>query len=266
MLDKRAFQNFINNTMATRIRRKVNSLAWNLVVTILEYGSFNVSRSYLLEQIGSVVLALGRVGAGGTIGLLGTCFAVGTNKLATAAHVVGPSDDKLVAIVGRVNSISEYQDMTNSNVNTIELKIVQYSPFNDVAILEPRVSGIILQLGYSLGSTDDIPTGTPVISLGYPHTDHGRLILTQQSSIVGARLLMGENGQKFKHVVLNTQTRPGQSGGPVFTSDGSKVCAMVTGGYVPSGTAGSIVIGGIDPQSLHQTTHAVSVDYIKELL
>lgn len=84
--------------------------------------------------------------------------------------------------------------------------------------------------------------------------------------MVGARVLLGAGGVKVKHVVLNTQTRPGQSGGPVFTADGRTVCAMITGGYSPTGAAGGIIIGGIDPQTLHQTTHAVSAEYIKGLL
>jgi hypothetical protein len=41
---------------------------------------------------------------------------------------------------------------------------------------------------------------------------------------------------------------------------------MITGGYSPTGAAGGIIIGGIDPQTLHQTTHAVSAEYIKGLL
>jgi hypothetical protein len=66
---------------------------------------------------------------------------------------------------------------------------------------------------YSLGGSDELTTGTPVVSLGYPHADHDRLVLTQQASMVGARVLLGENDIKLKHVVLNTQTRPGQPEG-----------------------------------------------------
>ncbi len=218
------------------------------------------------EHIGQVVLPLGRIQSGGSIMPLGTCFAVGSRKFATAAHVVGPSDDRLLAIVGRANSLSDYQDTTDTSVNGTYLRIAQYSPLHDIAILEFVDPGHSMIFNYGLAGTDQLLVGTPVVSLGYPHADHGRLVLTQQASMVGARVLLGVGGAKVKHAVLNTQTRPGQSGGPVFTADGRRVCAMVTGGYTPTGTQGSISLGGIDPQTLHQTTHVVSAEYIAELL
>lgn len=217
------------------------------------------------NHIGRVVLPLGRIVNGGAIQPLGTCFAVGPRKFATAAHVTGPTDEGLLAIVGRADSLSDYQDTTNPQVNGITLKIASYSPLHDIVILEIADASSQVSFGYGLGSSDMISTGAPVQSLGYPHADHGRLVLTQQSSMVGARILLGADNLKIKHVVLNTQTRPGQSGGPVFTADGRFVCAMIVGGYVPGGPS-SISLGGIDPQALHQTTHAVSAEYIAGLI
>lgn len=216
-------------------------------------------------HIGKVVLPIAREGAGGMVVPLGTCFAVSPRRFATAAHVTGPSDTGLFAIVGRVEALSDYQDTTNQNVQILALKIVNYSPLHDIVILEIIDNDSHVSFAYSLSSSDFIVPGTPVLSLGYPHSDHGRLVLTQQSSMVGARVLLGIEGEKVKHVVLNTQTRPGQSGGPVFSADGMRVCAMVVGGYAPAGGSG-ISLGGIDPQTLHQTTHAVSAEYIAEFL
>ena len=165
-------------------------------------------------HIGRVVLPLARTVAGGAIIPLGTCFAVGPRRFATAAHVTGPSDDGILAIVGRADSLSDYQDTTEQSANGTKLKIVCYSPLHDIVILEFADPDNVVQFGYVLGSTDDITPGDPVLSLGYPHADHGRLVLTQQSSMVGARVLLSAEGVRVKHVVLNTQTRPGQSGGP----------------------------------------------------
>lgn len=151
------------------------------------------------------------------------------------------------------------------SAQSFDLKIANYNPIHDICILELVNSGSVT-FTYNLGGSDQVGSGSPVVSLGYPHADHGRLVLTQQSSMVGARVLLGAESVKVKHLVLNTQTRPGQSGGPVFTGDGRSVCAMIVGGYSPAGSTGGISLGGIDPQTLHQTTHAVSAEYITGML
>jgi hypothetical protein len=89
--------------------------------------------------------------------------------------------------------------------------------------------------------------------------------LTEQRSSVGARIILGSQGIKTKHLVLNVQARPGQSGSPVFSDDGKLLVAMVIGSYAPGG-GGGVIVGGIDPQTLHQTTHAISAEYITEIL
>lgn len=224
----------------------------------------------MYKHIGKSVLPLAREEAGKSFTPLGTCFAVGPRKYATAAHVTGPSDQGLAAIIGRADSILDYQDTTNNQIQAIYLKIINYDPIHDICILQAEADVTQLYFGsspYTLGSSDDLLTGEPALSLGFPHADHGRLVLTQQASLVGARVLLGSSSMKVKHVVLNTQTRPGQSGGPVFTGDGKRIGAMILGGYSPLGSKGSgVSIGGIDPQTLHQTTHAVSAEYILDLI
>jgi S1-C subfamily serine protease len=217
------------------------------------------------QNIGQVVLPLVRKRADGLVQPLGTCFAVSAKKFATAAHVTGPADTGLAAVIGRVKSLLDYQDTTDTSVNLIDLKMTAYDPVRDISILEFTDVGSLAQFSYALDGTDSISTGTPVVTLGFPHADTGRLVLTQQASMVGARVLLGTSGVKSKHVVLNTQTRPGQSGGPVLSPDGMRVHAMVLGGYVQPGGSG-ISLAGIDPHTLHQTTHAVSAEYIKAML
>lgn len=41
--------------------------------------------------------------------------------------------------------------------------------------------------------------------------------------------------------------------------------AMIIGSYAPN-SGGSISLGGVDPHTLHQTTHAVSAEYILQML
>lgn len=218
-------------------------------------------------NIGQVIAPLAREGGGGAVSLLGTCFPVSERKFATASHVVGPIDQGLAVIVGKKQSLISYQDTTDLNVNLLKLKISEYDPIYDIAILEFLDPTARVSFTYDIAGTDSVLPGSKVFSLGYPHADHGRLVLTQQSSSVGARVLLGgPGGMKIKHVVLNTQTRPGQSGGPVFIEGQDTIVAMITGGYTPIGAGGSISLGGIDPQTLHQTTHAISTEYIKDML
>ena len=107
--------------------------------------------------------------------------------------------------------------------------------------------------------------GENISIFGYPHCDHGRMVLTQQNTSVGAKILINSSGIKAKNIVLNIKSRPGQSGSPIIVPGSSSISAMLIGSYAPQVTNGGISIGGIDPQTLHQTTHAISAAYIKEM-
>jgi len=225
-------------------------------------------------NIAKFVLPIARKTADGLVNLLGTSFVVGPNKFATAGHVTGPSDAGLVVIVNRVNSLNDYQDTTDKSLLCLDVKLTAYDPIRDVSLVEvangcePSLfpDNLDSAFPYNLDSADNVSSGALVVCLGFPHIDTGRLVLTQQASMVGARVLLGNNGVKTKHIVLNNQTRPGQSGGPVFSSDGTKVHAMIIGEYVPPGAKARISLGGVDPHTLHQTTHAVSAEYIRAMI
>lgn len=217
----------------------------------------------LLQYAASSVFAVGRVTPNG-VNLLGTAFLVAKNKLATTKHVTGGSDSNLVIIIPKIQSLYDYQDTTDSKVSFINVKISEIDPFKDICILTMEHKGEISP-PYALSSTDSIHPGSPVVTFGFPHADHGRLVLTQQDTNVGAKVLIESSGIKSKHIVLNTLARPGQSGGPVFNPSNMSVVGMLVGAYIPQGGSG-VIIAGIDPASLHQTTHVISAEYIKEML
>lgn len=217
----------------------------------------------MLPNLAQVVVAVARKGAGGAQ-LLGTAFAVGPTKFATAAHTISQTDKDLALVFGRVTSLFDYQDTTNSQVNLCDVTIAAFDPIRDIAVLDTG-AGAQCQCSYTLDGADRVPPGSPIVTLGYPHANHGRLVLTQQTSTVGARIILGSSGIKTKHIVLNTQARPGQSGSPVFANNGAIVCGMLIGSYAPGG-GGGISLGGVDPHTLHQTTHAISAEYIASML
>jgi V8-like Glu-specific endopeptidase len=209
---------------------------------------------------GPVVLAIGRQTADG-VSLLGTGFGITSNKIATAAHVVGHDDSNLVAILPQNTDPNAYQDTTNNTASIASLSLASFDPVKDLAVLD--LPGLTLSNAPIMVSTDSAPPGTPIVTWGYPHADTGRLVLTQHSALVGARVFLGSSNSKVKHIVLNIQTRPGQSGSPVML--GNNVVAVVTGAYRPAGES-RVIVSGIDPTTLHQTTHAVSAEYLRGML
>lgn len=209
-----------------------------------------------------IVYAVSRQSAAG-VSLLGTAFAVSPTKVATAYHVTGADDRGLGIILPRITSFDQYQDTSDSRVNTVEARIVAADPIRDLCVLE--LVDAKIAFAHKLGSTDSVPPGAPLVTLGFPHANFGRMVLTQQQAHVGARILIENSGSKNKHIVLNTQAREGQSGGPVLDSHMQTVIAVLLGSYAPGG-GGAISLGGVDPATLHQTTHAISAEYLQEML
>lgn len=215
-----------------------------------------------MGDLSQVVYAVGRHSATG-VRLLGTAFAVSATKVATALHVAGADDRDLVLIKPRISNLSDYQDTSDASVDMIRLTMSAADPVRDLCVLDLQDARI--RMSYVLGSTDDVSVGAPVATLGFPHAPTGRFVLTQHQVHVGARILIENRGQKTKHLVLNTQAREGQSGGPVVDQLAGSVVGVVLGSYAPGG-GGGISLGGIDPQTLHQTTHAISAEYLRSML
>ena len=209
-----------------------------------------------------MIVSIGRIGQNG-IDLLATGFAVAHNKIATAAHVIGGSDNNLCVAARPGHSLGDYQDVSDNRVQVIPAKIHAIDPTSDILILS--VEAASFKPTWKLSSSDASPPLTDVTILGYPHCPDGRMVLTAQSGAVGARAMLQYGGIKRKHLVLNTLTRPGQSGSPVF--QGSRfdvVTALILGTYRSPGPG--VIVGNIDPAALNQTTHAISAEYVQELL
>jgi hypothetical protein len=74
--------------------------------------------------VANVVYAIGRQSASG-VQLLGTGFAVTPHLIAATAHVAGPADGDLCIVSPSIQNLQEYQDTTNTKVNTIAVKIAK---------------------------------------------------------------------------------------------------------------------------------------------
>jgi len=216
------------------------------------------------SQINKVVFAVGRTTPNG-VNLLGTAFLLnGSGLFATCAHVTDSNDQNLViALKPNMQTVNNYQDTSDRQVQFINAKIKEIDPVHDLCILETDAKAAS---NIQIGNTDSLNIADNVGIFGYPHADHGRMILTFQRTEIGAKVLIESSGIKSKHIVLNIQSRPGQSGGPVINLKDGTIAAIIIGSYAPTAAKGGISIGGIDPQTLHQTTHAISAHYLKDLL
>ncbi|MER8433264.1 trypsin-like serine peptidase [Mesorhizobium caraganae] len=230
--------------------------------TVLKYNL--LGGAMLDENVAKIVFAIGKVEASG-LTPLGTAFAISPRLMATAAHVVGVEATKIVAVMSTAQTLSTYQDTTVNQFQNFPVNVVEHDAVRDISILETHEGLTLPYINNALRGTDLLSVNSSIISLGFPHLDFGRLVLTAHQSNVGGRVLLGAGGIKTKHAILNTQTRPGQSGGPVFRTGTTEIVAMIIGSYVPA-VEGFAIVGGINPQTLHQTTHAISAEYISDMI
>ena len=215
-----------------------------------------------IKYLHNKIYTVGRITPTG-VKLLGSCFLLNKRGLlATASHVTNNDNTNLVIFVSTNTDLTTYQDTSNNNGRTIPATIHKVDPIRDICILKVDFeifSDIII------GGSDDINVAENVGVIGFPHCVNGRNVLTYQNTVIGAKVLIESSGIKSKHLILNIQTRPGQSGSPIFRLSDSKLVGMIIGSYVPGGNS-SISLGGIDPQTLHQTTHAVSSECIIKMI
>lgn len=216
-----------------------------------------------IEHLHKIVYTVGRVTPAG-INLLGTCFLLKNQGLfVTTSHVTNNDENNLVISISNTTNLTDYQDTSQTQVHTIKAKIKSIDPVRDIAILEiaKKINSTINIVG-----ADSIKVGDSLGIIGFPHCNIGRQVLTFQTTKVGAKILIETKGIKSKHLVLNIQTRPGQSGSPVFNISNNNLIGMIIGSYVPNIGRGSISLGGVDPHTLHQTTHAISSEYILNMV
>jgi Trypsin-like peptidase domain len=222
------------------------------------------------SNFAKAVYAVGRRRASG-LSLLGTATLLNKpGRFVTAAHVTNRDDADLVVVYKSSHQLTTgYQDTSDNQVQIVPARIEAIDPFTDLCIL--NVDGMDICSNISLGSTDMLSEGSVVDIFGYPHADTGRFVLTYQRAEIGARILVKNGEVKTKQIVTNTLARPGQSGSPIFSFQTTIIVAILLGSYEPGGGAYGIRIfggrtGSIDPAALHQTTHAISAEYITEML
>ncbi len=208
-----------------------------------------------------LVLLIGKI-TPDHVQLLGTGFLVGNDgKIVTTKHVVGAEDKNLVILAPHITNMNEYQDLSDASCKPVSAKIIEIDPMRDLAIIKADLTfeGKLPKIG----SFDNDNIGEDVGIFGYPHCVEGRRSLTYQKAEIGAKVLLESNGIKSKHAVINIQSRPGQSGSLIFSLKSQSISGVLIGAWAPRG--GGVIIAGINPRELHQTTHCISAEYIREM-
>lgn len=202
---------------------------------------------------------------GTNIEMLGTGFLVKDGLyVITSRHVIGDSNDGLVIILPSIASFDEYQDTTVHSCSFANVHIKFSDPFRDLVVLafdSPISNSKIPTI--PLGSTDDVHVGDEVYIFGFPHCVEGRRVLTMQTALIGSKILIDSSGVKSKFCVINTQTRPGQSGSLIYSAAKNRVVGVLIGAFAPNS---GISIGGINPRELHQTTQCISAEYASKMI
>lgn len=211
------------------------------------------------------VVVVGALNAG-VVSFLGTGFVISSDKIITSRHVINGFTSGLVVSPSEINDFDSYQDTSVVSHRCISVEVVDEDPIKDLCILtfKSKASGFNGQ-NLKLATVDDVNVGDDVGVLGFPHCNENRKVLTFQTAKVGAKVFLSSSNVKSKHAVLNIQTRPGQSGSIVFNLKDNSVIGVLVGAYA-NNSGGSVLVGGINPAELHQTTYAVSAEYIKDML
>lgn len=212
-----------------------------------------------------VVFVIARITPNGAE-MLGTGFLVSPDGLiATAHHVIGSGSEPLAVLMNDSNSLDDYQDLTNTRANWVSCEVKEIDPLRDIALVKAGLTwdGPLP----SIGSFDETKVGQTLETFGYPHVNEGRKALTYMKAELGAKVLTASAAPavKVKHGIINTQARPGQSGSPIINPVSGAYVGILSGAWAAA-TGPVLMIGALDPRELHQTTHCVSAEYIKEML
>ncbi|MFB4411754.1 serine protease [Pantoea sp. ANP04] len=195
---------------------------------------------------------------------LGSGFFIDNNRVVTARHVISGRSGKIVVIPSYINDINEYQDTTEKKVNPFLATVMEEDPVKDLCILKTEVD-VINGPKLNLTGFDGVVVGEEVHVIGYPHCGDGRRVLTLHKAHIGAKVLLNSSGLKTKFAIINTQTRPGQSGSPVVSTKNNSVVGILIGAYANL-SGGYVTMGDINPMELHQTTQCISAEYVKDML
>jgi putative serine protease PepD len=189
----------------------------------------------VLPSVVTIKVSLGN-GAGGT----GTGFVVKDGYIVTNNHVVADAANG-----------AQMQVVFNDK-KTTTASIVGRDPSSDVAVIKPATTNGLQPL--TLGNSDDIAVGDPVIAIGSPLGLQGSVttgIVSALNRPVGTSGAAGGDAAVLNAIQTDAAINPGNSGGPLVDGQGRVIgvnTAIATlgagaGGGTSGQQSGSIGVG-----------------------
>jgi S1-C subfamily serine protease len=162
------------------------------------------------------------------------------------------SSDGFIATSNHVVSSSQNVNVITRSGDVLPASIIAADPVNDIALLkvEARVKPV------AVTSSEGIAVGEDVLALGYPlPTIEG----AAQKATFGRINALSGVGDDVRFLQIDVPIQPGNSGGPLFSSNGG-VIGIVTAILNQEST---LKAAGVVPQNVN---YAIKSDYLLPLL
>jgi len=181
-------------------------------------------------------------------------ISVGTGFLATKSGEI----ITCYHIIEGKNDINIYTNIDNKKYKA---NVIMTDKVNDIAVLKVDSMSTILDslyrsIPYSFLETGNLDMGSKIFTLGYPLESVLSTGVKYNDGIISSNMGIDNDPRIYQ---ISIPVQPGNSGGPVFTFDGTLVGMIVS-------TLNSATIEkyfGVTPQNVN---FAVKSNYIKELL
>lgn len=180
----------------------------------------------------------------------------------TCAHTVNLTD-KICFAANRTDE--SFIPMTLKRTGYNRVKIVQFDPINDVALLKfESYAPLHFDVSTDLLETrSNTSIGSSMAYLGYPFGQNGLHTLQVSSTIIGAKIISESNTKQFQ---LDAMVHEGNSGGPLFDVASGKIVGLISGRFSPVGNEGGMRFGTHIIGSESSISFATSIEYGIELL
>jgi S1-C subfamily serine protease len=147
--------------------------------------------------------------------------------------------------------------ITFSDEATARARIVGLDPISDLAVLKVPTDDLTVA---SLGNSDSLAIGDPVIAIGSPLGLQGTVTAGIVSQLHRPVHVFGDNGDSDAYldaIQTDAPINPGNSGGALVAADGSVVGINSAGATVDNGQGGTSLAAGIG--------YAIPVNYARQV-